>query len=137
MDKKIFGLILGIAAVLVVATAAMGTITAANFVDVEICNETFHIPSEFKEVNRTNGTNETNVLFEKDINTSIVIGVVPDQNLTDQNLTQSLTDGYVNKTISGVNGVYNDKLHDFSYIKDGKLITISAPDEKIIEEILK
>ena len=44
----------------------MRTITVVNTTNIKIRNETFHMPAEFKEVNRENSTTETTVLFEKD-----------------------------------------------------------------------
>ncbi len=132
MNRKIFGLILGIAAVLIVAAVAMGAVSA-NPTDAKIGNQTFHIPDGFKEVNRTNGTNETSVLFEKDKDTSIIISVAPKMNESD--LVQVAGD--VNKTISGKNGVYNEKLHYFSYNNEGNYIIVFAPDENMIADIIK
>lgn len=132
MNKKIFGLIIGIAAVLFVAAVAMGAVSAKP-TDVKIANQTFHIPDGYKEVNRTEDANQTNVLFEKDKNTTIIIGVANDNNFTNEKLFP----GDVNKTIAGKNGVYNEKMKNFNYNQNGKFIAIFAPDEAVIEEIIK
>lgn len=132
MNKKTFGLIIGIAAVLIVAAVALGAVSA-NPTDVKIGNSTFHIPDGFKEVNRTNSSTETTVTFEKDKNTSIVIGVAPDKNFT----AEKSVPGDVNKTIAGKKGIYNEKMKNFSYNEKGEFITIFVSDEKMIEEIIK
>ena len=52
------------------------------------------------------------------------------------------TDGEVEKTIAGIDGVYNankygDNTPTFRFLKDGKLIEINAPDDDTINSILK
>ena len=51
-------------------------------------------------------------------------------------------DNEVNKTISGINGVYdankyNDNTPTFRFIKDGKLVEVNAPDDDTLASIIK
>lgn len=65
----------------------------------------------------------------------------------DESVNQEFTnltpaDGEVEKTIAGIDGVYNaDKYGDntptFRFIEDGKLVEVNAPDDSVLESILK
>lgn len=57
MNKKIIGLILGIAAVLFVAAFTMGAISADNPQEVKVGDMTFHLPDGYKEINSTDKDN--------------------------------------------------------------------------------
>ncbi|WP_296784541.1 hypothetical protein [uncultured Methanobrevibacter sp.] len=51
-------------------------------------------------------------------------------------------DNEVNKTMAGIDGVYdankyNDSTPTFRFVKDGKLVEINAPDDETIESIIK
>lgn len=51
-------------------------------------------------------------------------------------------DGEVEKTIAGIDGVYDSDKYDdntptFRYIKDGKLVEVNAPDDATLESVLK
>lgn len=53
-----------------------------------------------------------------------------------------LLDGEVDKTMGGIDGAYNPDLYGdntptFRYLKDGKMVTINAPDDDTINSILK
>lgn len=63
---------------------------------------------------------------------------------TNDNVFTSLTpeDNEVNKTMEGINGLYNankfgDNTPSFRFLKDGKIVEIDAPDDDTINQILK
>ena len=58
-----------------------------------------------------------------------------------ENLT-NVTSDQVNKTINKVNGLYEanhygDNTPTFTYLKDGKIVKINAPNDEIIESVIK
>ena len=132
MNKKIFGLVLGIGVVFLVAAVALGAVSAKP-TDVKIGNETFHIPDGFKEVNRTENNKDIAVLFEQDKDTLIIIDVSPNEEVD----ILGKIPGDVNKTIGGKKGIYNEKVHSFNYLDNGNHIAVIGPDENTIADIIK
>ena len=140
MDKKMFA-ILGILAVVMIGCAyAAETAT--------ISGENFTVPDGFKEnvgdavVNESFSEDGYKYVinaktFEND-NQSILIDVFDyDDNITDD----MLKDLGNQTTINNITGSYVDTgvVNVFSYIKDNKLVTITAIndfDGKLIEEVL-
>lgn len=58
------------------------------------------------------------------------------ENLTNVSSTQ------VNKTLNNVNGLYEANLYGddtptFTYLKDGKIVKINAPNDEILESLIK
>lgn len=134
MNRKIIGLILGITTVLFVAAVTMSAIAADNPQEVKIENETFHIPDGYKEANSSEMGGTIAKVFKNDKNDIIVINV---GHLEGNVVSISPSNGEVEKEISGIKGNYNETGHMFTYLHDGKLISISGPDEKVIAEIIK
>ena len=135
------GLILGIAAVLIVAALSMGAISADDSSEVTIFNETFHIPDGFREVNSVNTTVSVTKTYENDNGESFTIAIFKKSNVNRLNLTNP-----VNKTIGGINGlyntqrnffeIYNESVHAFRYQTESGMVTVVSPDESLIERVL-
>ena len=72
-------------------------------------------------------------------NKDIIVQVFFDDKNPFNNVTAK--DGQENKTIGSVNGVYtpgaNNTNPTFEYLKDGKIVSISAPDDDTIAKIIK
>ena len=54
----------------------------------------------------------------------------------------AVNEDQINKTINNINGLYEankfgDNTPTFTYIQDGKLVQINAPDDEILESIMK
>ena len=134
MNRKIIGLILGIAAVLIVAALSMGAISADNPNEVTVGDETFHIPDGFRETNSSENNGTLTKHFKNDTGAVIVINVFKAPGRV-SNLP--LTDGEVSRTIAGIDGNYNEQLHMFKYSHENNVIVIIAPDEAMLESIIK
>lgn len=133
MNKKIIGLILGIAAVLFVAAFTMGTISADNPQEVKVGDMTFHLPDGYKEINSTDKDNTKAVTYSKD-NKTIFISVTT----TEGKISSiSLRDGEVEKEFAGKKGGYNPEKHTFKYADGHHMIIIKAPEENMIADIIK
>ena len=135
------GLILGIAAVLIVAALSMGAISADDSSEVTIFNETFHIPDGFREVNSVNTTTGVMKTYQNDSGASFTIAIYKDLNLNMLNLTNR-----DNRTIGEINGIhntqrnfyeiYNESVHAFRYQTESGMVTVVSPDESLIERVL-
>ena len=133
MNKKIIGLILGIAAVLFVAAFTMGAISADNPQEVKVGDMTFHLPDGYKEVNSTEKDNTKAVTYSKD-NKTIFISVTT----TEGKISSiSLRDGEVEKEFARKKGGYNAEKHTFKYADGHHMIIIKAPEENMIADIIK
>lgn len=133
MNRKIIGLILGIAAVLIVAAVSMGAISADNPNEVTVGNETFHIPDGFREVNSSEINGTLIKFFKNDSGAEISISVTK---LPGRISNISLNNGDVRRTIAGIDGVYCEENHTFKFSHENNLIFVMAPDENMFEGII-
>ena len=88
----------------------------------------------YKEVNSSEMGGTIAKVFKNDKKDIIVINV---GHVEGNVVSISPSNGEVEKEISGIKGNYNETGHMFTYLHDGKLISISGPDEKVIAEIIK
>ena len=75
-------------------------------------------------------------------NKLIIVQVFFDDKGSFDKLTTKKDSDQENKTINGVNGIYFPKSSQnpnprFEYLKDGKIVSISAPDDDTIAKIMK
>ena len=132
MDKKI-ALILGIAAVLIVAAAALGAVSA-KATDVNMLNDTFHIPDGFRQVNYTedSGGDLAEGYYMNDSNATIHIKVY---SKAASNLNKN--PGDAEKVIAGISGIYNENQHCFRFGTQRNIVNITVSDDALIEQIIK
>ena len=141
MDKKTIGLILGIAAVLIVIVVAAVIMTPTdNSTEVTIVNETFHIPEGFNETYSDNGTSYVYHVYKNGTNATIAIQV------DSPSYYLPADDSEVNKTVGGIPGIYkfygeNDpnfrNMYGFRYLHNGNYIKIHTSDEALLEQIIR
>ena len=141
MDKKIMGLVGGIAAVFLVLVVAAVLTTGGS--QVTIVNETFNIPQGFSEVDPSNSSvvavyarNTESKYFMNDANETIIIQVYQSSEVLND---VPVMPGEVNKTMGGINGLYkiDDEDHVFRYPHGTHGITITAPSDELIEQVLR
>ena len=123
--------------VICVAITCLGVVSSA---EITIGDEKFNLPDGFKEVpgdNTTENTSDTNIyikFFENSKGDSIIIQVDAPKDGSKFILTKN--PGDENKTINGIDGLYNKDIKVFTYEHNGKLITVSVTNENLLKDVL-
>lgn len=132
MNKKILVL-----CIIALAVVCVGVVYAA---EVTIANEKFNIPDGFNE--NTSAAKEkvgpqetTHVKQYVSDKGNVIINVIEFKKGKPQ-----LPDrpGYVNKTINGIDGIYNEDTNSFSYVRENNLVTLNSgvKNESFIAQFL-
>lgn len=131
------GKLIGVLVILLVAVTFLGVVSAA---EVTIGSEKFNIPDGYSEdtsqaKEKESSTGTTYVREYSDGKNKIIFNVnVFGGDITGVKLNEE--PGYENKTIKGIEGMYNSDTHSFHYATDNATVFISATGEGIIEEFL-
>lgn len=132
-----YGKIIGILVIILVAVTFLGVVSAA---EVTVGSEKFNVPDGFKEdtskaKEKESATGTTYVKSFSDGKTSIIINVnVFGGDITGVKLNEE--PGFENKTIKGIDGMFNSDTHSFEYATDNATVYISATSDDVIEEFL-
>lgn len=117
--------------------AFLGVVSAA---EVTIGNEKFNIPDGFKEnsnqscvIQDSSGTTYIKAYDNAD-DEGIAINVIIDNSGTPE-LPDDMP-GTVNKTIKGIDGIFNNDTNEFTYVHNDTMVTVCGPSEALLEEIL-
>jgi hypothetical protein len=139
--------ILAVLVIILVAITFLGIVSAA---EVTVGSQKFNIPDGYKEnttnakerssstdVPNTNQGINTKSAYKSFSNGTNYISInVVDIEGGSGNPVLSNEPGYENKTIGGIDGMYNPDTKCFRYVKDGSIMIVAAPDEKTMEEII-
>jgi hypothetical protein len=131
------GKLISILIVVCVAITFLGVVSAA---EITIADEKFNIPDGFKENpggNNPGSSSNGITTYKKEFeNSNGDLFIIQVDILDDGEFMLTPNNGDVNKKINGIDGLYNDQLKVFTYVDDGKLITISVSDEGLLKDIL-
>ena len=140
-----FGKIIGILVVVLVAVTFLGIASAA---EVTVGSQHFNLPDGFKEnttaakemVSSNSGSGSSSInsktIVKKfsDGKNNVIIDVVELSDGGKPKLEEE--SGFSNKTINGVDGVYNPDKHEFRYVNGSNIIHVFAINESLIEDFV-
>ena len=135
--------IIGILVVVLVAVTFLGIASAA---EVTVGSQHFNLPDGFKEnttaakekvsSSNTPGSTATKTYVKSFYNgdKSVMINVI--ELPAGSKLVLKEESGFVNRTINGVDGVYNPDTHQFKYGNGSNIIHIAASGDSILEDFV-
>lgn len=129
---------IGIFFILFTLTLSIG---GAYAEEISVDDVKFNIPDGFeknstasKYIKDQTGSTSTEVYSNSNTDMIIINVLTPNKNVK-YKLPEN-KEGYINKTIQNIDGIYNEDIHEFIYLDNEKLIFISAHNESLLEESL-
>ena len=131
-----FGKIIGILVVVLVAVTFLGIASAA---EVTVGSQHFNLPDGYKEnatmtKEKTSSDSKTYVKSFVNGKKSVTINVIELSEGAKPVFKEE--SGFKNRTINGVDGIYNPDTHQFQYGNGSRIIHMSANSDSLLEDFV-
>lgn len=129
-----------ILALAIIIFILLNGLSLLNAKEVTVADEKFNIPDGFNEdTNKSKFVRDSTGTLEVKVYSNVYTDMIAINVLTPDDgrlLLPENQPGFVNKTIKGITGIYNEDSNEFQYISDKKMVSVSAHNQTLLEEVL-
>lgn len=126
--------------IMVVFSIIFATLSSVSAGEITVADEKFNIPDGFNEdANKSKSVKDSTGTLEVKVYSNVYTDMIAINVLTPNEGKMLLSEnepGFVKKSIKGIDGIYNEDSNEFRYVSDTKLVSVSAHNQSLLEQVL-